>query len=243
MVRALIGDSAGDSRHPPGGIRGELEALRIVKLTARIRPRLPSWIRSKNSMPRPTIALRDGDHQAQVRFDELLLLHPDLPARYGERRLRSRRLERGTPPSSSDASSCAIASTPASIFMAISTLRLPSSETCRSPEVHAHLIAREQVTELVGYICACALSWSLMRHEESRSRRQPSALLRNALKEFVIERLASASTESFSVVLSGLERSGSIESSSNKPSSSSSRGDFFGRLRSCLLWFLQLFLA
>ena len=36
------------------------------------------------------------------------------------------------------------------------------------------------------------------------------------------ERLASASTESSSVVLSGLERSGSIESSSNKSSSSSS---------------------
>ncbi len=52
----LVGHGAGDGlTDPPGGVRGALVALDMVRnfSTARIRPGLPSWMRSRKSMPRP----------------------------------------------------------------------------------------------------------------------------------------------------------------------------------------------
>ena len=41
--------------------------------TARIRPRLPSWIRSSSCIPRPRVALGDAHHEAQVGLGQLAL--------------------------------------------------------------------------------------------------------------------------------------------------------------------------
>jgi len=49
--------------------------------TARMRPRLPSWMRSRKAMAAAGVALGEGDDQTQVRFEQMVLLRPAHPSR------------------------------------------------------------------------------------------------------------------------------------------------------------------
>ena len=71
----LVGDGAGDGlANPPGGVGGELEALGVVELLHRAdetEVALLNEIQKQHAAAH--IALGNGDHQAQIGLDELLL--------------------------------------------------------------------------------------------------------------------------------------------------------------------------
>ena len=71
----LVGDGAGDGlANPPGGVGGELEALGVVELLHRAdeaQIALLNEIQKQHAAAH--IALGNGDHQAQIGLDELLL--------------------------------------------------------------------------------------------------------------------------------------------------------------------------
>ena len=71
----LVGDGAGDGlANPPGGVGGELEALGVVELLHRAdeaQVALLDEIEEQHAAAHVTLG--DGNDQAQVRLDELLL--------------------------------------------------------------------------------------------------------------------------------------------------------------------------
>ena len=75
MVRRLVGDGPGDGlADPPGGVGGELEALRVVELVDRPHEAEVALLdQVEEGQATVAVALGDGDHQAQVGFDELVL--------------------------------------------------------------------------------------------------------------------------------------------------------------------------
>ena len=72
---SLVGDGARDGlANPPGGVRRELEALRVVELLHRADEAEVAFLDEVEEQHAAThIALGDGHDEAQVRFDELLL--------------------------------------------------------------------------------------------------------------------------------------------------------------------------
>ncbi len=71
----LIRDRARDGlADPPGGVGGELEALRVVELLDRLDEAEVALLNEvEEEHPAADIALGDGDDQTQVRLGELLL--------------------------------------------------------------------------------------------------------------------------------------------------------------------------
>ena len=71
----LIGDSARDRlTDPPGGVRGELEALGVVEFLHRAnKAEIALLDEVEEQHAAADVALRDGDDQAKVGLDELLL--------------------------------------------------------------------------------------------------------------------------------------------------------------------------
>jgi hypothetical protein len=81
----LVGDGARDGlADPPRRVRGELEALRVVELLDRADQAQVAFLdKVQEQHAAAHIALCDGDDQAQVRLDKLLLRVQARPARCG----------------------------------------------------------------------------------------------------------------------------------------------------------------
>jgi hypothetical protein len=71
---SLIGDSAGDSLpHPPRGISGELVAAAVIELVHRLHQADIAFLNEIEELQSSIgVALRYGNHQAQVGLDQLL---------------------------------------------------------------------------------------------------------------------------------------------------------------------------
>ena len=81
----LVGDGAGDGlADPPRGVRRELVALGVVELLHRAdQAEVPLLDQVEEQHPAPHVALGDGDHQAQVRLDQLAAWRAARRARRG----------------------------------------------------------------------------------------------------------------------------------------------------------------
>ena len=154
----LVCNSAGDGlADPPGGIRGELEALRVVELLDRADQTEVAFLDKVQKQHATThITLCDGDHQAQVRFDELLLCIQTYLLDTGKAPAFTT-LERHTALFFRRIELCHSLDTCLDLHGEVDLFgRREQRDLADLFEIHAHRIAREHSNRIVGIVFARA---------------------------------------------------------------------------------------